>query len=271
MKSVSLGFIGSGRMASAIAKGILQQQLLRPDQIWCLDSHQESAERLAAETGAHWTTDPAVLGEKTTHLVLACKPTHVATLDEGWTEWSRDKSLLSIVAGIRLKNLQKRFPNASGIVRCMPNTPAQVGAGVTGYSPDSRVSTKDREIWQQILSSLGVSLQVEEDELDLVTALSGSGPAYFFEFTNLLEKAAIELGFTAEKAALLARHTFTGSAKLLQASGKDAETLRKEVTTPGGTTEAGLNVMAANNLAATLKQTLIAASKKSEELSSSYE
>lgn len=271
MKTVSLGFIGSGRMTSAIVKGILQRKLLAPEQIWCLGASRENAERLASATGVHWTIDPADLGQKATHLVLACKPAHLATLPVEWKEWSRGKSLLSILAGIRLRNLSQRFPHTSGIVRSMPNTPAQVGAGVTAFSPEAKVTSEDREIWEKLLGSLGIAVEVKEEELDLVTALSGSGPAYFFEFVRLLEKAATELGFAPEKAALLARHTFTGSAKLLLESGKDAETLRREVTTPGGTTEAGLRAMEQANLAETLKQTLIAASRRSEELSQSYE
>lgn len=267
MKTVILGFIGSGRMTSAIVKGILQQKLLAPEQIWCLGASSNNAKSLAAATGVHWTTDPRDLAEKATHLVLACKPAHLASLSTEWAEWSRGKSLLSIVAGLRLDSLTQRFPHTSGIVRSMPNTPSQVGAGVTAFYPEAQVSSQDREIWENLLGSLGVTVEVEEEELDLVTALSGSGPAYFFEFVRLLEKAAIELGFNPEKAALLARHTFAGSAKLLLASGKDAQTLRQEVTTPGGTTEAGLRVLEEANLAETLKQTLIAASRRSQELS----
>ncbi len=271
MKHITLGFIGSGRMATAMVRGILNKQLLSPEQILCSGGKGESAQRLAEQTGITLAKSPQQLAQQCTHLVIACKPAQLAQLDSQWDEWSRGKSFLSVLAGISLRTLHKRFAQATNIVRSMPNTPAQVGAGITAFTIESGISPQDQSIWSQLLGALGEVVKVQEAELDLVTALSGSGPAYFFEITNQLTQAAIQLGMSADSARLLARQTFIGAAKLLNESGREAEELRKEVTSPGGTTEAGLKVLSEYHLGELLQKTLQAASKRSQELSKAYE
>jgi pyrroline-5-carboxylate reductase len=271
MKHITLGFIGSGRMAGAMVRGILSKQLLSAEQILCSGGKGNSARLLSEQTGITLATDIQQLVQQCTHLVIACKPAQLAQLDVQWSEWSHEKSFLSVLAGIPLRSLRKRFTQATSIVRSMPNTPAQVGAGITAFTPEPGISTQDQSIWQQLLGALGGVVEVQESELDLVTALSGSGPAYFFEITNQLTQAAVALGMSAETARLLARQTFIGAAKLLNKSGREAEDLRIEVTSPGGTTEAGLKVLSEHHLGELLQKTLQAASKRSQELSKAYE
>ena len=152
-------------------------------------------------------------------LVLGCKPQQLSELPLSIAEKTEDCLILSIMAGITLKRLQQSFPKAKNIVRSMPNTPGQIGEGATGYFFLKDPESEDAETIQSILSSLGQThLLRKEDELDLVTAISGSGPAYLFEFTSALEEAAKEIGLDAQIAKELAIQTIIGSAKLMENS-----------------------------------------------------
>jgi pyrroline-5-carboxylate reductase len=149
----------------------------------------------------------------------------------------------------------------------MPNTPGQIGAGVVGWSPLQPISTADRQIVDLILGSLGKMVALREDQLDAVTGLSGSGPAYVFEFAAALREAGIAVGLDRETAKLLAYETRLGSAKLLVQSSDEAEELRNQVTSPNGTTYAGLKRMEAHNFRSMIAETVLAATLRSDELS----
>jgi pyrroline-5-carboxylate reductase len=180
--------------------------------------------------------------------------------------------VLSIAAGIPIATLARHFGETRGLVRAMPNTPGAIGQGITGYVTNRKISLKQSDVIDFLLGALGLFVRLEREELmDAVTALSGSGPAYVFALTESLEKAGIASGLPGDVAAKLARQTVIGAAALMSKdSAKSPETLRKAVTSPGGTTEAALNVLLQNRaLDSLLESALKAAAKRSKDLAQS--
>ena len=176
--------------------------------------------------------------------------------------------MLSIMAGITLERLRSVFPNARNVVRSMPNTPGQVGAGATGFLFAKPAQKTDLELIHQILSSLGFVQEVkQEGDIDRVTAISGSGPAYVFEFACALEEAGKDIGLEPSLARELAFHTIAGAAKLMQESGLHPEELRNRVTSPNGTTQAALESFSADALREIVRKAAHAARNRSIELS----
>jgi len=261
-----IAFLGAGRMASAMVDGILGQGI-RPADLSCTSGTGETARKLAARTGITAHEDVAKLLAGADAVVLACKPQQIVKLDPRLAELTAGKLVLSIVAGKHLSSLAKKFPKARNLVRAMPNTPGQIGAGVVGWSTLNPLSAEDRQIVDLILGALGKMVAVREDQLDAVTGLSGSGPAYVFEFAAALREAGIAVGLDRDTAKLLAYETLLGSAKLLVQSPAEAEELRNQVTSPNGTTFAGLKRMEAHNFRVIIAETVLAATKRSEELS----
>jgi len=261
-----IAFLGAGRMASAMVGGILGKGI-RPADLACTSGPDDTARQLAARTGITAHEDVAKLLAGADAVVLACKPQQIPTLDPRLAELTAGKLVLSIVAGKRLSTLAQKFPKSRNLVRAMPNTPGQIGAGVVGWASLQPVSSGDRQIVDLILGALGKMVALREDQLDAVTGLSGSGPAYVFEFAAALREAGIAVGLDRDTAKLLAYETILGSAKLLVQSPEEAEELRNQVTSPNGTTYAGLKRMEAHNFRAIIAETVLAATKRSEELS----
>jgi pyrroline-5-carboxylate reductase len=266
MKKIS--FIGAGRMASAIVGGLLAKNTCTPAQIACLGSATDTtAADLAARTGIEAkTTLPSLLKGADT-VVLACKPQQLATLDPKLATLAKNKLIISILAGKRLARLAQTFPGARNIVRAMPNTPGQIGAGITAWASLKPLEDDDRVLINDVLGALGKVVAVQEHQLDAVTGVSGSGPASVFEFAAALRDAGMYVGLARDAARQLVIETLLGSAKLLAQSPEEAETLRDQVTSPNGTTYAGLQRMAARNFREIIKETVIAATNRSEELS----
>lgn len=253
-------------MATAMVKGILKAGLATPSDIHCLCGQDDTGKTLAAATGIGYGMDPSKALQAADILILACKPQQLAELDQAAIEQSKDKLILSILAGIPLQRLQQVFPHARAIIRAMPNTPGQIGAGITAYSTDNDLFAEDRQISEGILASLGTVLAVPEAQLDAVTAISGSGPGYLFEYASAMREAAIALGLDSHTADLLVRHTLYGSSRLLLESDESADTLRDHVTSPAGTTEAGLNVLAERKFRQIICQATAAACARSAAL-----
>jgi pyrroline-5-carboxylate reductase len=263
----TISFLGAGRMASAIVTGLINGKIRAPAQITCLGRDDNTAADLAARTGVTATGRLDTLLAKAGTVVLACKPQQLATLDPSLAGLTRGKLIISILAGKRLARLTQTFPNARNIVRAMPNTPGQIGAGITAWASLAPLDAADRATIGQVLGALGKTVAVAEAQLDAVTGLSGSGPAYVFEFAAALRDAGVTAGLPRAAAAQLAIETLLGSAKLLAASSDEAETLRDQVTSPNGTTYAGLQRMAARDFRGLIKETVLAATARSEELS----
>jgi len=260
-------FIGAGRMASAMVGGLLAKGGIPPGRIGCIGGADDTAAGLARRTGvtAHADLAPLLAGADT--VILACKPQQLAGLDERLAELTADRLVISILAGKRLARLAQTFPRVRNLVRAMPNTPGQIGAGITGWCSLRPLSAPDRQRVDTVLGALGEMVALEEPDLDAVTALSGSGPAFLFEFVAALREGGVAAGLTPAVAARLAQATVLGSARLLAETGTAPETLRDQVTSPHGTTYAGLQRMAARGFRDLIRETVVAAKVRSEELS----
>lgn len=262
-----IAFLGAGRMASAIVDGLLAQKVAVPADLACTDGGDDTARKLAERTGVAATADlSALLGGADT-IVLACKPQQLAGLDPRLAELAAGKLVLSILAGKRLATLAAVFPRARNVVRAMPNTPGQIGAGVTAWCAHAALSSADRALVGAILGAMGRVVEIGESKLDAVTGLSGSGPAYVFEFTAALRDAGEAAGLPRDVAWKLAMETVLGSARLMARTGTEPEILRDQVTSPNGTTFAGLRRMEARDFRGTIRETVLAATARSVELS----
>jgi pyrroline-5-carboxylate reductase len=265
MPKISL--LGAGRMASAIVDGLLAKKICASADLACIDGGDGTAAALAARTGVTLAPGLDALIGGADALVLACKPQQLAGLDARLADLTAGKLVLSILAGKRLARLAQTFPRARALVRAMPNTPGQIGAGVTAWSALRPLAPADAALAADILGALGHVLEVAEPQLDAVTGLSGSGPAYVFEFAAALREAGLAAGLPRDTAWKLALETILGSARLMARSGTEPEALRDQVTSPNGTTYAGLQRMAARDFRGLVKETVLAATARSEELS----
>ena len=264
---MKVAFLGAGRIASAMVSGLLAKKMLAASDLACLGGANRTAADLAQRTGIELAAslDDLLAGADT--LVVAFKPQTLATANPRLGELSSGRLVISILAGKRLARLQQVFPRARAVVRCMPNTPAQIGAGVTAWCTDQALSAADRATVTTLLGAMGRVVEVPEAQMDAVTAVSGSGPAYVFEFAAALRDGGIAAGLDAAAAETLAVETLLGAAKLLEQRKIAPEQLRDEVVSPNGTTFAGLQRMKARDFRGVLREVVLAAKARSEELS----
>lgn len=256
-------------MATAMVKGLLKNPQVVPSEICCTGAADGTAEALATDTGIrHFATIEEALAAADC-VVLAVKPQQLELIRPQLENGTEGRLIVSILAGTLLQRLQAVAPQARNVVRAMPNTPGQIGAGITAYAPAQPMTDADTQTVQQLLGAMGPVLAVEEPELDAVTGVSGSGPAYVFEFIAGLREAGIAAGLEASVAAQLALQTVLGAAELVRVSGETPESLRDKVTSPGGTTLEGLAVLKERDLHGILKETVAAAKRRSIELSQS--
>lgn len=253
-------------MASAMVVGLLRKKVAETTDIACTCGNDPSGAKLAERTGIGYETEFANLLRSADVVVLAVKPQQLDALDRRLAELTAGKLIISILAGTRLARLRMAFPEARNVIRAMPNTPGQIGAGITGFAVEQEAVKEDYDTVLAVLGALGEVMEVSEPELDAVTAVSGSGPAYLFEFTAALEEAAHRLGLNADQARKLATETIIGAALLLAETESKAEDLRNQVTSPGGTTEAALRVFADRGLRNIVEEAVAAARERSEEL-----
>lgn len=263
----SIAFLGAGRLASAIIRGLLAQHVYAPAEIACLSKSGTTAQSLATATGITFAAGLTELIAPAEIIVVAIKPQTLATLDPRIGELTSGKLVVSLLAGKRLSLLHQVFPRARNIVRTMPNTPAAIGAGITAYCAAQPLTPADRAALERILGALGRFLELEENHLDAVTALSAGGPAFLFEFVAALREAGIAAGLPPAVAAELATQTFIGSGELIAQDKGEPEALRDQVVSPNGTTFAGLQVMADRNFRQLIRDTILASTRRAEELS----
>ena len=254
-------------MARAIAGGLLKQGSLMPADIGCTSATDGTGTQLAADLGITFSKELPLLLNEAEVVIIACKPQQLNDLNSELRTLTGGKLIISILAGTRIAKLRDCFPAAANIVRTMPNTPGQIGAGVTAYTSEKPLEGDQHAHLQSMLNAMGQSYPVEEAQLDAVTAVSGSGPAYVFEFIAALRDAGIEAGLEAQTSRELALHTVLGAAKLLEQSGDTPENLRIAVTSPGGTTFAGLAAMEAAGFKPAIHAAVKAAKQRSQELS----
>ncbi len=262
-----IAFLGSGNMAGAMVDGLLANRALTAAELVCLGGNDDTAAKLQARTGIGVAGSLDELLREAGTLVVAFKPQHLASADPQLAPLTAGKLVVSILAGKRIASLARAFPEARNIVRTMPNTPGQIGAGITAWCTRDALAAADRAIVETLLDSLGRRVEVPEPDLDAVTGVSGSGPAYVFEFAAALRDAGVAAGLTPETSNQLAVETLLGAARLLARKQIDPEILRDQVTSPNGTTFAGLQRMKARDFRGLIKETVIAATERSKELS----
>ncbi len=262
-----IAFVGAGNMASAFVDGLLAQKVATAAELTCFGGADATAETLASRTGITNAKTLSQLLDGADAVVLAFKPQHLAEADPQLVNLTAGKLIISILAGKKLSSLTKAFPKARNVVRTMPNTPGQIGAGITAWCAHQPLTSSDRALVESILGALGQFVAVDETQMDAITAVSGSGPAYVFEFAAALRDGAVAAGLAPDVAHKLAVETLLGSARLLARKNVEPDVLRNQVTSPNGTTYAGLQRMAARDFRGLIKETVLAAKARSEELS----
>lgn len=268
-ENLTIGLIGGGNMARALVRGLLQAghpagrlQVADPD-----PAQLEQVVALHASVGIH--ADNREVAQGSDVLVLAVKPQLMADVARQLAAGPRraGQLILSVAAGITLDSLRGWFGAGAALVRVMPNQPATIGAGISGLAASAAVGEAERQVAQYIASATGQAVWLQDEALmDAVTAVSGSGPAYFYLLMEHMERAAIELGLPAGLAAALTRETALGAARVVIETKAEPARLRAAVTSPGGTTAAALRVFEAANLAGIVREALAAARDRSAEL-----
>lgn len=263
----SIGTIGAGNMAEAILEGLLQAGL-SPDQLIASDPSDERRRHLEEHLRIRTTTSNAEVCEASEVVVLAVKPNVVETATAS-IRADASSLFLSIAAGLTLARLRDLLGADARVVRAMPNTPALISRGVTAIAEDPASSPKDLERAEAVLQAIGSVVRVPESQLDAVTGLSGSGPAYVYLFIEALADAGIREGLPSEVARTLAIETAVGAAHMVQESEEHPAVLRDRVSSPGGTTVAGLAALEARGLRAAVLEAVRAATQRSRELAGS--
>jgi len=264
-----LAVIGAGKMARAIVQGLLQNKDSTPGIITGTGRSQATREAfLALDQGGklQWSDSIPEAVAHASVVLIAVKPAQIQALLPEIARAPHEALIISVAAGIPLKTLEAGLGLGRPIVRAMPNTPLMVGAGATAYCGNNALTTAHRRTVESLFGSNGLIIAVSETQLDAVTALSGSGPAFLALILDHLIQSAVTLGLEPGVAGPLALQTMLGTARLLQESGMTPQQLIAQVRSKGGTTEAGLNILQSGNLEALLHQTLAAAAQRSREL-----
>lgn len=266
MQSPSIGFIGAGQMARALAAGFVRSGLIEPAQICAADPVEAAGKSfLQAVPGAKLAADNAGLAKSVDVIVLATKPQQIATALADVRGDTQRKLVISIAAGVRLEKLAAALPGAR-LIRVMPNTPCLVGRSASGYCRGAGATDDDAKLVAELLSAVGIAFEVEESLLDAVTGLSGSGPAFAYVMIEALADGGVRMGLKREVALALAAQTLLGAAQMVLQSGEHPAVLKDRVASPGGTTIAGLEAIEAGGLRGTLMAAVEAATRRSIEL-----
>jgi pyrroline-5-carboxylate reductase len=267
MLKEKIGIIGAGKIGSAIARGIIRAGLVAKDQVMASDVSDPLRQTIAKELGIKVTPDNGKVCDLADIVILAVKPQIVdSVLKESARKVGKAKLLVSVAAGVPVSRLEASLAQGARVVRVMPNIPCVVGAGAAGYAAGEHATAKDMETVGLLLNSFGVAMPVEEKYLDAVTGLSGSGPAYVFLFIEALADGGVQAGLSRDVALKLAVQTVYGSARMALESSKHLGELKDEVTSPGGTTIAGLYALEQRGFRGTVMEAVASATRRSQEL-----
>lgn len=263
-------FLGAGNMANAIIKGLLRAGLAK-DKVTATVRREEKKVELEAAHGIKVGFDNVAAAKDAEVIVLSVKP---QALDKLLTQIApaidRSKLIVSVAAGVPIAALERRLGSGARIVRTMPNTPCLVGLGATALSAGEHATPEDLALATAMFDSVGLTTVVDEYQLDAVTGLSGSGPAYIFLIIEALSDAGVKVGLSRHQSLKLAAQTVLGSAKLLMETGQHPGQLKDQVTSPGGTAIAGLHTLEAGGLRTTLIDAVEAATKRARELGEAF-
>ena len=267
MLEEKIGVIGAGKIGSAIVRGVIRAGLVGKDQVMASDVSKGLRQAIAKELGINVTADNGKVCGVADIVILAVKPQIVdLVVKEIAKKIGKAKLLVSVAAGVPLSRIENHLAKGARVVRVMPNIPCVVGAGASCYAGGAHATAKDLERVGSILNSFGIGLPLEEKYLDAVTGLSGSGPAYVFLFIEALADGGVQVGLTREVALKLALQTVYGAARMALEGGKHLGQLRDEVTSPGGTTIAGLYALEKGGMRGTVMEAVLQATRRSQAL-----
>lgn len=267
MLKEKIGVIGAGKIGSAIVRGVIRAGLVGREQVMASDVSEALRQSIAGELGIKTVSDNGKVCDFADIVILAVKPQIVdGVVKEIGKKLGKTKLLVSVAAGVPLSRIEAHLTQGTRVVRVMPNIPCVVGAGASGYAGGTHATSKDLENVGLILNGFGIALPVEEKYLDAVTGLSGSGPAYVFLFIEALADGGVQVGLSRDVALKLALQTVYGSARMALESGKHLGELKDEVTSPGGTTIAGLYALEQRGFRGAVMEAIVSATRRSQEL-----
>lgn len=264
---MSVGFVGAGNLARAIVLGLLDKGVFASSDIDCVSGTGTSAATLSQDTGIGFASSRLELLRQSKTIVLAFKPQHLDTITKEEGASAKETLIISVLAGRTIASLRASFPLARNVVRVMPNTPSRIGKGVSAYCFEIPPTTEDRQLVESLLDALGTSHEVQESQMHIVTAVSGCGPAVFFQFIDFIAKAAETHGLEHSLASQLAIETGIGSLELMKQSGQLPSELVDEVVSPNGVTHALLTQLGKDKWESTLESAINSAVARSVELS----
>jgi pyrroline-5-carboxylate reductase len=264
---LKIGFLGAGRMATALAKGFVQRGLLSGHEILASDPQESARAQFAEAVGARTTGQNLEVPAFAEVLFVAVKPGQVEEVLSGIHHEVHGRHLfISIAAGVTLARLENVLPPGTRVIRVMPNTPALVGASATAFALGTSALREDGTLAEKLFSSVGIAYELKESLLDAVTGLSGSGPAYGYLMIEALSDGGVAAGLPREVATRLAAQTLLGSARMVLETGMHPGALKDMVTSPGGTTIEGLHELERGGVRAALMQAVRVAAEKSKKL-----
>jgi pyrroline-5-carboxylate reductase len=265
-----LGILGAGNMAEAIVRGVLASGLIGADRIIAADVSADRRALFESQLKVKTVEDNRHVASTSRMLLLSVKPQMCKAVLSGVADVLRgDVTVISIMAGINSSTIDQLLGGNRRVVRTMPNTPMLVGEGMVAIAPGAHATGDDLSRAKKLFESAASVIEVREDQIDAVTAVSGSGPAYFFFLVEQMVAAGVQLGLSADQALLLANKTTMGAAKMLVTSTDSPAELRRKVTSPGGTTNAAITLMEQEGLPAIVQRALAACAARSAELSKS--
>ena len=259
-----LGFIGAGKLAGSVIRGLMRAKFCPPNKIIASEPNEQTRAALQRDAGVHLTAENAEVAEKSEVIFLGVKPSVVLPVLKDLKVHLGNKLIISLAGGVRIASMEDAAP--ARIMRALTNTPAAICRAATGICRGNRTTDDDVDLAKKIFGALGVVVEVTEQQIDVVTALSGSGPAFIYTIIESLADGAVKLGLAKEVALELAMQTVVGAAELMQESKMSAEELVKMVVTPGGTTAAGLALMEKLGTRESLIAAVEAATKRGQEM-----
>ena len=270
-KNKTLGFLGAGNMATALIKGLIESGVYDPDKLLVSDKSKEALKKISEQFGLECFASNTEMIRKSSIVVLSVKPQNIReVLDEVKGEIRGDHLVISIAAGSPLKMIRSVINLDIPLIRVMPNTPALVQKGASALAGGHLVTPEHMNIAKKLFGAVGDTVEVQEDMMDAVTALSGSGPGYVFRIMECMVDAGVAVGLEKDISLKLVILTFLGAACLAKESEHSLSRLREMVTSPGGTTAAGLSVFDNMGLEEMTKKAVEAACKRSVELGKNY-
>lgn len=264
----TVGFLGAGQMATALAQGGIRSQTLSPTKVVAADPVESARQTFEKATGARTVASNSEVVDQSDLIVLAVKPQSLpAVLQDVGSRLSNRHLVVSIAAGVTLSTLSQLMPASVRLIRVMPNTPCLLGAGASAYALGATATPSDAEAIEALLTTVGRCARVPEHLLDAVTGLSGSGPAFVYQFIEALSDGGVRAGLPRALATELAAQTVLGAAQMVLTTGLHTGALKDAVASPGGTTIAGLHALEQGGLRGTVMNAVVAAWERSRELS----